>query len=286
MHPATPASDRHWDGSPHRPARRRSLRVAPTSPNRLLRTGQCGYCRHCGHRLEWFHTSTDQPIALHPAEVATAAVPASGRWHLSCGTAYPGEDGSRWCRIPHTLLCPHHPAPRPLSRPLRAARSQLALRTRRRLDAGTFNPAPPTSVTTKANAPAPCRPARPVLQLFRLRYLATGPVDAIRCVAQTRNRRRCPHPVLAPAFPGTWALLPAGPVRGQLALPHEVMAVYDLSHLPYAEQLRWRAQRCPAHAAAPGAADVALPDWEVFDPLLHHEHIHTRLPNTIRRRPR
>jgi hypothetical protein len=55
------------------------------------------------------------------------------------------------------------------------------------------------------------------------------------------------------------------------------MAVYDLSRLPHAEQLRWRTQRCPAHAAAPNAADLALAGWQVFDPLLHAAHIRTRL---------
>ncbi|MFE9806744.1 hypothetical protein [Streptomyces sp. NPDC005548] len=62
------------------------------------------------------------------------------------------------------------------------------------------------------------------------------------------------------------------------------MAVYALTHLPYAEQLRWRAQRCPEHAAIPTAADVAVAEWEPFDPLLHHDHVHTRLP-TLTRRP-
>ncbi|WP_307787396.1 MULTISPECIES: hypothetical protein [Streptomyces] len=57
------------------------------------------------------------------------------------------------------------------------------------------------------------------------------------------------------------------------------MAVYDLGHLSYGEQLRWRTQRCPAHATASGAADLALADWEPFDPLLHAAHIHTRLPH-------
>lgn len=57
------------------------------------------------------------------------------------------------------------------------------------------------------------------------------------------------------------------------------MAVYDLGHLSYNEQLRWRTQRCPAHATAPGAADLALAAWEPFDPLLHAAHIHTRLPH-------
>ncbi|MFI8989858.1 hypothetical protein ACIG63_33465 [Streptomyces antimycoticus] len=61
------------------------------------------------------------------------------------------------------------------------------------------------------------------------------------------------------------------------------MAVYDLTALPYAEQLRWRAQRCLQHAAAPSVADLAVADWEPFDPLIHHEHIHTRLPDRSRR---
>ncbi|WP_326647267.1 hypothetical protein [Streptomyces sp. NBC_01750] len=72
--------------------------------------------------------------------------------------------------------------------------------------------------------------------------------------------------------------------RGQLALPAADMAVYDLTRLPYTEQLRWRTQRCTAHATAPQAADLALADWEVFDPLLHHQHIHARLPLPVKHR--
>jgi hypothetical protein len=74
---------------------------------------------------------------------------------------------------------------------------------------------------------------------------------------------------------------------GQLALPaHAEMAVYDLGALPYAEQLRWRAQRCRDHAAT--RAEMAVTDWEPFDPLLHLGHIHTRLPQhpTPRTTPR
>ncbi|MFF1475372.1 hypothetical protein [Streptomyces mirabilis] len=98
-------------------------------------------------------------------------------------------------------------------------------------------------------------------------------------MAQTRHRHRCPQPVLDPHTPqGVWTLLPASPRRGQLALPTGMMAVYDLSHLPYGEQLRWRTQRCSAHASAHGAADLALAGWEIFDPLLHAAHIRTCLP--------
>ncbi|MGW7304258.1 hypothetical protein ACWGI1_01610 [Streptomyces sp. NPDC054835] len=46
--------------------------------------------------------------------------------------------------------------------------------------------------------------------------------------------------------------------------------------------MRWRTQHCPAHAAISGAPDLALADWEPFDPLIHHKHIATRLPRTNR----
>ncbi|MEV6781193.1 hypothetical protein [Streptomyces sp. NPDC051098] len=78
--------------------------------------------------------------------------------------------------------------------------------------------------------------------------------------------------------------MPATAFRGQIALPAADMAVYALAHLAYQEQLRWRTQRCQAHAAAPRAADLALAEWEVFDPLLHHQHIHARLPLPVKHR--
>jgi hypothetical protein len=73
--------------------------------------------------------------------------------------------------------------------------------------------------------------------------------------------------------------VPASPQRGQLTLPATLMAIYNLSRLPYTEQMRWRTQSCPTHAATPRAGDLALAGWQVFDPLLHAEHIHTRLPH-------
>jgi hypothetical protein len=77
--------------------------------------------------------------------------------------------------------------------------------------------------------------------------------------------------------------MPATSATGQLALPADVMAVYDISALSYAEQLRWRAQRCPQHATTPTAADLAVTDFELFDPIRHHAHIHIRLPASARR---
>ncbi|MFJ8608060.1 DUF6083 domain-containing protein [Streptomyces sp. NPDC093675] len=250
--------------------------MTPTSPSRLLRASQSGRCRRCGNRIDLYERADQHPIALHPAELATAHVPDPCRWHLSSGIAYPHGDGSAWCRIPHAVLCPGRASAARLGPHLEEVRRQLALRTRRLIDTGVL-----ASPADDAPTAEPSGPGRAIVQVLMSRYLADSPLEDIRCVAQTRRRHRCMHPVLGPACPaGAWALLPAGPQHGHLGLPDTLMAVYDLSHLPHAEQARWRAQRCPGHAAAPGAADLAQPGWLAFDPLLHAAHICTRLPQT------
>ncbi|WP_328580511.1 hypothetical protein [Streptomyces sp. NBC_00370] len=120
------------------------------------------------------------------------------------------------------------------------------------------------------------------MQLFHARYLAGRPVEDICCVAQTRHRRRCTRPVLNPDTPGNWTLMPTGPLTGQRPLPDLLMAVYDLRDLPEGEQERLYTQRCPQHTAAPAAADLLRAEWEIFDALLHHQHIATRLPSNAR----
>lgn len=281
----TASSGRRWDGSSTTARRARALRIAADSPSRLLRTAQRGRCRACGNRIDWYTRTDHRPISLHPGELQTATVPAGSCWHVEAGIAHPGSDGTPWCRVPHLALCPRGDAPAELTPQLTALRRGLALRTRRLLDSGTFTPSAALLAPPPETDAAVCRPARPVVQILYGRYLAARPVDAIQCVAQTRRRERCTHPVLTPGIPaGRWTLMPATAARGQLALPAADMAVYDLAGLPYAEQLRWRAQRCPAHAATPAAADLALADWEVFDPLVHHQHIHPRLPAAARHR--
>lgn len=277
MRPRPTPAHRHWDGSPRTPHTRRPLRVSATSPSRLLRTGQSGHCRRCGNRVDIYQRTDQQPVALHPAELATDQVPEACRWHLSGGIAHPHGDSSTWCRISHHTICPRHTPPSPLGPHLETLRRQLALRTRRLIDTGAL---PPTTPATPQPATAAAGPARPIVQLLLSRYLAGSPVEDIQCVARTRQRHRCPRPVHDPILPaGRWRLLPTGPQRGQLTLPAKLMAVYDLGHLPYAEHLRRRTQRCPAHTTAPGAADLALTGWQAFDPLLHAAHIHTRLPH-------
>ncbi|MFE7780062.1 hypothetical protein ACFU5I_03095 [Streptomyces libani] len=117
------------------------------------------------------------------------------------------------------------------------------------------------------------------MEILRIRYLAPQPLEELQCVAQTRRGRRCRHPVLDPtASAGAWILAPAYPLRGQTALPAAHLALYSLNSAAYPEQLRWRSQRCTVHAGVSTATDLAMTGWQLFDPLLHHAHIHTRLP--------
>ncbi|MFB6676678.1 DUF6083 domain-containing protein [Streptomyces sp. NPDC056390] len=157
MCPTSPP--RRWDGSRavnHRP---RALHVAPDRPTRLLRAAQGGTCRLCGNRLEWYQRSDGRPIGLHPTELTTRTVPARCRWHLSRGVAQPAGDGSAWCRIPHHLICPGLDTTT-LTPPLNELRRQLALRTRRLIDAGTHTP--PSAQPPPQPAAAVCRPSRPI----------------------------------------------------------------------------------------------------------------------------
>lgn len=282
MHPANDPR-RRWDGTPLRSRHPRALRVAAGSPSRLLRTAQPGSCRHCGNTVEWYpRTGHQRPVALHPRELPAAVVPARCRWHVAAGIAHGAGDGSAWCRIPHHVLCPARNADAALPQQLAELRRQLALRTRRMADTGTF--APPSAGALRPAA-ADCRPGRPVVQILGIRYLAAQLLEDIRCVSQTRRRTRCPQPVLALGGPaGAWALQPiaATTCRGQRAALGAVMAVYDLTCLPYTEQLRWRAQRCPGHAAVTSSADLAVAGWEPFDPVTHRQHIHTCLPAQAR----
>lgn len=275
MHPNTAPTGRHWDGSPRTARPRRPPQTTAINSGRVPRTGHSGRCRQCAHRIDWYQRTDQRPIALHPTEMPACQIPTSFHWHLGGGIAHPHGDGSAWCRIAHLVLCPRRTPTTPTGPHIESLRRQLAVRTRRLIDTGQFTPAPPTTCTPPASSG---RPALPVVQLLLGRYLAGAPLEDLRCVAHTR--RRCPQPVLHPTSPrGVWTLLPASPQHGQLAVPTRLMAVYDLSCLPYAEQLRWRTQRCPSHAAPPGGADFAPAGWQIFDPLRHTAHIHSRLPH-------
>jgi hypothetical protein len=264
-----------WDGS-----RTGTVHPAPRlarRSSRLLGRSQIDVCRECGNPLQWFYRADQHPVPLHPREVRAAGIPAASRWHVSSSIAYPAGDGTAWCRIAHTAVCPSG-TPWPAAPQLTALRRVLAARTRRLIDARALAVGPAAQAE-----PRPCAAMRPVLQILGIRYLAARPLEDIRCLARgSRTHTRCTGPLPDVSYPpGTWRLLPATAAAGQLALFAGLdMAVYDLSALPYAEQLRWRAQRCPRHTTA--LPEMAVSDWEPFDPSVHRQHIHTRLPDQVR----
>ncbi|MFD3452872.1 hypothetical protein ACFWVC_11910 [Streptomyces sp. NPDC058691] len=59
------------------------------------------------------------------------------------------------------------------------------------------------------------------------------------------------------------------------------MALYDLTGLPYAEQLRWHKQRCPTHAVIDEAADSVRTEWVPFHPDRHRRYVLDRLPDPL-----
>ncbi|MBY8881577.1 DUF6083 domain-containing protein [Actinacidiphila acidipaludis] len=282
MH-STPHHPRHrWDGSRTNARPHRSLRLAPEPGTPLLRAGQTGRCRDCGNLIEWYHRPDHRPVPLHPKELPADFVPETNRWSVSAGIAYPAGDGTAWCRVPHAALCPAHPS-EPVTEQLAALRRTMATYTRRLIDTGRFTPQRPAPARHHPN-----RPARPVVQILGIRYLAAHQVEDIHCLARsTSTRARCTQPLADPTCtPGTWRLLPVTvSTSRQLALPGQAdMLVYDLMGLPYTEQVRWRSQRCRHHTAT--RAEMATSDWEPFDPLVHHEHIRTDLPDPAPRSSR
>ncbi|NML54742.1 hypothetical protein HHL19_18950 [Streptomyces sp. R302] len=279
-----PDTPHHRDGTFHTRRPRRTLTVAHDSPSRLLRCAQSARCPRCGNRIDRHTTTGPRPVSLHPGELPTELVPADYRWHLASGVAYPAGDGSPWCRIAHPAVCPAGTHPADLPDSLNAISRKLALHTRHLIDTAAFT-TPPSPPPITPEEPA-CRPQRPVVQLLYTRYLAPVPVEDIQCVAQTVRRTRCATPVLAPGtVAGCWTLMPTTPhtqSSRKLTLAARDIAVYDLTHLSYREQIRWRTQHCPTHAASTAAPDLALADWEPFDPLLHHPFTATRLPTNPR----
>ncbi|MFN1193239.1 DUF6083 domain-containing protein [[Kitasatospora] papulosa] len=265
---------------PHPRTHRWSTRQHPSPGMTLHGPGglpRAGRCRQCANPVVWHPRGDQRLIALHPAELPTTHVPGSWRWHLSSGIAHPHAGGQAWCRIPHTALCP---ASTPLSdapRPVQNLRRQLALRSRRLTDAASLTP--PATPLRAPRTGALSAVSRPVVQLLLGRYLADDSLERIQCVAAAGpDGQRCPRPVQDPHTPtGTWRLLPLYHPRGAAARPARLMAVYDLTWATPGDQRRWRAQRCPEHAAV--RPDLTNTGWQVFNPVGHTVHIHTRLPH-------
>ncbi|WP_407111670.1 DUF6083 domain-containing protein [Streptomyces sp. DSM 116494] len=163
---STALPSRLWDGSPLHVRTRRSLRLSSDSASRLLRCGQGDRCRDCGNGIEWYHSANERPVRLHPHELPAEKVPPTCHRHVSGGFAHPAGDGSGWCRLPHSMVCPARDTS-PATPELTGLRRALAVNTRRLIDSGVFTP-PPTLPETNASPSTSCRPARPVVHMLYL----------------------------------------------------------------------------------------------------------------------
>jgi Family of unknown function (DUF6083) len=275
-------ADHAWDSSFKNRRPQRNLRVDKDNHSRLLRAGQRAPCTGCGNPVDWHYHPDNRPVPLHPHELPTTAVPPTHRWHLAQGIAYPIPDGTPWCRISHLAICPALPADsQPVA--LHHLRRELAVLTRRLLETGRFTPTAPTPPSRTRTADTP---VRHIVRILRALYLAPGPATDVRCVAQTTKRTRCTRPLdTHPDHHGRWIIIEvprsSGPRHLADYLVGTAMAVFDLDRLPYTEQLRWRTQHCPAHAAST-AADTTLTQWEPFDAFAHSIHITSMPPPSAR----
>jgi hypothetical protein len=259
----------------------RRLWVHPENSSRLLRAGQTRRCRYCGNYVDWHYKADGSPVPLVPQEFPARQIPDGKRWHLSRGTVYPGDGGSRFCRIAHTAVCPAadesdtHPRLLPVRR-------HLAVHSRKLVETGTWaRPAEaPTVSATRIADHTTSGPDREVALILGVHYLAPGRIATLRCVALTPDKRRCPGTLLAattPADAGRWRTVPV-PYSGGLGAQFagEPMDAYDLSALTYAQQLRWRWQHCMAHDRSV-APDIELTEWIAFNATDHAEYIRKEL---------
>ncbi|MEV5426906.1 DUF6083 domain-containing protein [Streptomyces cellulosae] len=257
------------------------MQIAAHSPSRLLRAGQTGRCRSCGNRIDWYQRDDNRPTPPHLTAAATTDVPAACRRHTSNGIAYPHDDGSGWCRLPHAAQCPRASQHRVTSPRQTLLSRHLTVRSHRLIDTSALTPAPSTSSTLTETT----SPDLPVVRILLTPYHAQEPVEIIRSIAQTRQRHRCTRPSLDPPRPAErWTPLPVQPHHSHPALPGGTMAVHNLNHPPYGEQLRWRTQRCTTHTAL-SAADLPLADRQPLTPLLRTAHIRTQLPHPAPHQP-
>ena len=108
--PSPPAVPGTAAPAPHRRAARCGW--PPPAPAACCAPARRGRCRHCGNRIDLYQRADGRPIALHPAELVTAHVPAACHWHLSRRHRPPARRRQRL--VPHpacrALPAAHRPS--------------------------------------------------------------------------------------------------------------------------------------------------------------------------------
>lgn len=280
--------------APPPPCSRADGTAAPTAPITVgvrcasLRTAPAACCvrlsRPAAATAATASTGTPAPTSTPSASTPTnsppwpslpppagTSAPASPTPHT---TAHPGAVSPTPPSVPHTPP----PRPSPLSLPSCAATSHCAPGACSTPAPSLHTPPNPHRPHPPPRAALPTRGATPVLPIpsparprrnpLRRADPPTPPLHPPRPHPGRANGNLDAHVRHAPPRPTYPSRIRDGRLRHGSAALHRAAALARST--------------LPLHAAASQVADLALAEWEVFDPLIHHSHMHPRLPTAIR----
>ena len=266
-----------------------SMRLHSANQSKLLRSTGGDRCKYCGVPMEWFDRYDARRIPLTP-EVPARLVPASYRWHVNCGVAYPGADPRTglYCRLQHQTVCPalDHPD---LPSELESVVTAFGVRMRNAIERGEFVPTAAPRAEDEVREPdpdtAPARSrdaARHTIAYSGILRLAPTRLEDVQCIAALEDGARCPNGILD-IDEGTWEQVdvPYAPGReGRMILNSSggKMWVWALKG-EFLVVNRWLRQRCgdhePQYSTAP---DHAPREWVDFHPLRHADFLVAQRP--------
>lgn len=257
-----------------------------SNQTKLLRRDAAARCKYCGTPIEWFERYDALRIPLTP-EFPSRRIPASMRWHVNNGVAYPGTDSnSGYCRIPHPAVCPAADHPDLLDE-LQEVVQRLAVRMRALIEKGEFTPYIERPSEEEVTGPDPdeTEEARHIIAYHGTLRIAPCEIDQLQCIATDRKTgQRCESGVFD-LNEGSWEIveLPHAPGRqGQTILSLTGGEMWAWSITEFNALRRWWVQRCHDHFESP-QPDHVKNELVLFHPLRHGDFILTERPEGYER---
>ncbi|WP_406466383.1 DUF6083 domain-containing protein (plasmid) [Streptomyces sp. NBC_00111] len=263
-----------------------SMHLHRSNQTKILRQAGVSLCKYCGTPVEWFQRYDALRIPL-TNEFPSRRVPASLRWHINRGVAYPGTDASNgYCRIPHPAICPavDHPDLPPTIQDLVR---RLAVRMRTAIERGEFEPFvepddPVAAEEVESPGPEKVRQVRHVVGYHSLLRIGPCAIEDLQCIARDEHtEHRCEGRV-ADLSEGRWERVAINEEQATGRLGQMVLNLTGGSiwvwHLPdFNVSLRWWNQRCHDHFNSP-QPDHTENEFVPFHPLRHDAFVLTERP--------
>ncbi|MFI1185751.1 DUF6083 domain-containing protein [Streptomyces californicus] len=261
-----------------------SMHLHRSTKTRTLRSAGASRCKYCGTPIEWFERYDALMIPL-TNEFPSRRIPATLRWHVEQGIAYPGTDASNsYCRIPHPAICPavartekHPPAIEELVR-------LLAVRMRTAIEKGEFTPYVEPVTPEEVESPEPERqhPVRHVIGYGGTLRIGPCAIEDLQCIARDRRtQQRCEAPV-CDLSEGRWEKVSINEEQvagrlGQMVLNLTRGTIWAWNVADFNIAVRWWRQHCHEHHTSPEPDHVKC-EIIPFHPLRHHDYILTERP--------